>query len=58
MAANKNLRRNASGYIDITAFYAIRSADRATARAKRRYPYNAKSKGKEHKPINRKENSQ
>jgi hypothetical protein len=33
---NKNPKRNASGYVDYTAFYAIRAADREIAKKKRK----------------------
>ena len=36
MAMNKNPKRNASGYLDYTAFYAIRAADRETATKKKK----------------------
>ena len=36
MAKNRNPRLNSSGYMDMTAFYAIRAADRETRKKKRK----------------------
>ena len=36
MAKNRNPRLNSSGYMDMTAFYAIRAADREIRKKKRK----------------------
>ena len=58
MSKHRNPRLNSSGYMDMTAFYAIRSADREIKKKKRNTPKGQKArKNQGSQPLNHIENN-